>query len=500
MRGSGVRFVLASAAIGLAVDGGAARADEWTSAPSMAARRALHTATLLTDGRVLVAGGIPTYTSLEPASASAEIFDPASGAWSNVPPMFGARFEHCAARLADGRVLVAGGQNWTSNLVTVEIFDPGVGAWTAATSMFTTRHWCSATLLRDGRVLVAGGLHNADAVDVVEVYDPVSDAWSKAPPMSTARAMHTATLLDDGRVLLTGGTIKWDISGVRAGAEIFDPATESWSSAGDMAEPRCMHTATRLDDGRVLVAGGEQHDGPHLFRASAEVFDPVKGGWSATGAMHAERAGHVAALLGNGRVLVAGGHAVKDVIGGAEIYDPAAGAWVEVMPMHVSRDFSEATLLADGRVLVEGGSVSFEAPDVTHAEAEIFMPSTGTPCGGDGDCPSGFCVGGVCCDGACDGTCEVCTRAAGAVFDGACHALPRNADGDCKPPCVSARDCAAPLVCDGMGRCVSPPAMVSDFSGCRAAPRGVNVDVAMPWSLVVVGAIAAVWRRLRRAR
>src|SRR5262249_43927082 len=158
-------------------------------------------------------------------------------------------------------------------------------------SMATDRSWCTATLLADGRVLVAGGLGNGAPMSVAtaELYDPEADTWSPAASMSIVRAFHTATMLADGRVLVVGGATSYTHAGARASAEIYDPVRAAWSSTGSMSDTRALHTAAMLVDGRVLVAGGEAHDGPEVFRASAEIYTPGTGTWTAAGSMHAAR-------------------------------------------------------------------------------------------------------------------------------------------------------------------------------------------------------------------
>jgi choice-of-anchor C domain-containing protein len=279
-----------------------------------------HTATLLTDGRVLVAGGVNYITVL----SSAELFHPAAGTWSKTGPMFTGRFDHTATRLADGRVLAAGGAQWAGSniaLASAELFNPATGTYSPAGPLATARYGHTATLLADGRVLVAGGYSSAlSTLASAELFDPAKKIWIATGSMYISLTRHTATRLADGRVLVTGGSS----GGTSAGAQFFDPATGIWNAANLLATARYGHTATLLADGRVLVVGGAQWvGGKENYLASAELFNPATLTWSAAGSLATARVGHTATLLADGRVLVAGGDATSGYsYHRAELYDP----------------------------------------------------------------------------------------------------------------------------------------------------------------------------------
>lgn len=325
--------------------------------------RSYHTATRLGDGRVLLAGGT--------GDGHVEIYDPGSetGTVTEARSMTTSRNRHSATLLEDGRVLVAGGlaadTHDAPTLARAEIYDPQAETWTATSEpMHTARHSHTATLLPDGRVLVAGGLQSRDdgldsrdsqELDSAEVYDPAEDEWSPAPSLSTGRGKHTATALDDGRVLVVGGILLTDpgpdgddpILTRIPPVEIYDPGLGGWTDPPGPARTRhFQHTATKLVDGRVLVAGGftsivRSELVPDLRTNLAEVFDPnADPVWRATAGMTTSRATHAAARLADGRVLVAGDpdrYEVTDV----ETYDPAGdGAWHNSAPMLVGGDNS----------------------------------------------------------------------------------------------------------------------------------------------------------------
>jgi N-acetylneuraminic acid mutarotase len=209
--------------------------------------------------------------------------------------------------------------------------------------------------------------------------------------MGTARLEHTATLLADGRVLVAGGQGEstTDNPTGLASAELYDPASGTFSPTGPMAGKRVLHTATLLADGRVLVTGGAQTllVGAGFPLASGEIYDPKSGTFSPTGSMATARVGDTATLLADGRVFVAGGEDVPNaevvsakMLASAELYDPKTGMFSPTASMSVGRAGQTATPLADGRVLLAGGveAVTATGPGPFLASAELFDPKTGT--------------------------------------------------------------------------------------------------------------------------
>jgi hypothetical protein len=334
-----------------------------------------HTATLLLDGRVLVAGGSGDGDT--GTLSSAELYDPGRESWAPTGSMIDGRSYGTATGLLDGRVLRTGpiANDGTSLVVSTELYDPGSGSWTATGNMATARILYTATLLLDGRVLVTGGADNPvgfGALASAELYDPASETWTATGTMVEARVGHSATLLLDGRVLVAGG---WDGGGEGgepqttssshfASAELFDPRAGTWTATGMMDEGRIKHTGTLLSDGTVLVAGGGA-------LASAELYDPASETWTATGTMLTSRQTYPATLLPDGTVLVSG----NDAQGFAEIYDPGRRSWAAVANMDPGRGGHTATLLPDGTVLVTGGTSIVE----TLASAMLFDAGTRSP-------------------------------------------------------------------------------------------------------------------------
>ena len=248
---------------------------------------------------------------------------------------------------------------------------PSPGFWTRTgpvTEIRSGGH--TVTRLPDGRVLVAGGGIMEDVFfSSAELYDPASNSWSPTDSMTDLRSAHTATLLPDGRVLVTGGGNNMVFA--LESTELYDPASGTWSPAASMAEPRYFHTATLLPDGRVLVTGGV---GPLVDPASAELYDPASNTWSPAGSMSVSRFGHTATLLPDGRVLLVGGlDDDRNPVATAEVFDPATGTFTPTEALVSAHYYHAATRLPDGRVLVTGGSDgSYRVTRV----AEVYDPAT----------------------------------------------------------------------------------------------------------------------------
>jgi N-acetylneuraminic acid mutarotase len=345
----------------------------WSPAPAMGFGRGYHTATLLPNGKVLVVAGSQSNHIL----ASAELYDPRTRTWSPAGTLRMARSLQTATLLNSGKVLVVGGSPiqpmYLGSLATAELYDPQTNSWALAASMHTPRSYHTATLLTDGRVLVIGGIEASNDITgrvlaTTELYDPVTNTWTAGVPMSVARAKHTATLLADHRVLVIGGTDAdyYAFSGYFRTAELYDPATQSWSPAASMNYARINATSTLLPDGRVLVVGD---DG--VNEGTAEIFDPGSDRWRPIPDSAVGRAEQVAVRLRDGMVLVAGGVGETS----AQVFDWRRNAWSSAGALTTIRASATATVLGDGRVLVAGG---FGNRSIPWASAELFDPH-GTP-------------------------------------------------------------------------------------------------------------------------
>jgi hypothetical protein len=288
----------------------------------------------------------------------------------------GGRSSHCAVRLQDGRVLAAGG--WRTDVVeakaTAEVYDPATGTFSATGSMAEKRTFATASLLADGKVLVAGGARGGFTpaeFASTEIWSPSTGTFSAGPTMSGARFFHAAVDLEDGRVLVAGGFAS---GSALKSAEILDSG--SWTSAGDMAARRHNFPAVRMADGRVLVVGGSAGpEGDFATLSTCEVFDPSAGTFSAAASLPGPRSGAGSVLLGDGSVLVVGGHDGTGPLDDALLYDPGSNAWSSAGTRSGAGPCT-ATLLDDGRVLVAGGTV-VPGGDASTA-ADLYDPATGT--------------------------------------------------------------------------------------------------------------------------
>ena len=280
-----------------------------------------------------------------------------SGTWTLTGQMVNSEQNATATLLQNGKVLVSGGDLGALTLAInkAQIFDPATNSWTAAPNMKAFRMGHSGTLLPNGKVLIAGGINYVSPNYVVlkstELYDPGTNTFTAAPPMVNPRQAHTATLLPNGKILVIGGMSAYiprlAYLICTATAEIYDPATSTWSSAGSMSVPRCGHTATLLPNGKILVAGGAYY---RTYFNSAEIYDPVTNRWSATGSMFRTRYGHSAALLQNGKVLVTG------IDPSTEIYNPSTGTWSMTASSSAYHSYVPLVTLINGKVLAAGGN------------------------------------------------------------------------------------------------------------------------------------------------
>jgi len=381
----------------------------WTTRASMAVVRTGASAARLSDGRVLVTGGYQAG-----ASNSAELFDPATNTWSMAPTPKSTHgmllddyqiMPSQAVVLPSGKILVDG-----------EVFDRTTNTWTLpATAPGVAPR--AIGLLGNGTVLGAcTEAPSSFSVRDANVYDPATNSWSATTPTLGVRRHCAIVGLNDGRGLLVSGT-----------SEVYAPTTKTWASTTGFASMGIGVVAVKLPSGKVLATGG----------SASQLFDPATNTWTAVSGGAASWAS--AALLPNGKVLVAGGYTTA-----AQLFDPATSTWSTAGAMGTVRGHAAGALLNDGRVLVAGGATSRTGATPPFyngiAGAETFGETLGNACAASWECASGSCVDGVCC------ATSSCTTPA------RCDLAPRK--GSCTRPiastCATGGDCASGFCVDGV--------------------------------------------------
>jgi len=351
------------------------------STASMASARERHTATLLPSGNVLVSGG-------RGSSTLAELYDTSLGTWSSAGDTTETRFGHTAVVLPSGLLLVAGGDHvfypvwgapWGRPIKSAELFDPTTSTWSSTGNM-THSHGVghTGTLLQDGKVLITGGdiedvagsATDRSIVAFSELYDPSTGTWSLTGDMTEPRKHHAATLLNDGSVLVVGGN----------SSEIYDPSLGTWSSAGNMPNNHGIgSTATALKNGKILIVGGGERnlDGSPLAVSHVDIYDQSTGEWSSASNMAAAELDHTATLLGDGKLLIVG-------LISAQTYNPDTDTWTLAGDMSENRGSTHAaTTLENNTILITGGSrvertrYGIEISREVIASAEIYDPAKG---------------------------------------------------------------------------------------------------------------------------
>jgi uncharacterized protein (TIGR03382 family) len=394
---------------------------QWASAGILSGPRGLFTIELrlvaIADGRVVVVGGAGSPNA---AQTKVDVFSGTS--FSTGSPLSVARVMPSPVALLDGGVLVAGGHSGTllapTTVSSAERWNPTTGLWTSTNAMGTKRKYASATRLADGRVLVSGGQDENVTHQSAEIWNPTTGTWTPATnQMALGRLGHVVALLPSGKVLVVGGGDDKTQTFPQA-AEIFDPSAGAgtFSPGPNMIKAvRMAHVGARLLDGRILYCGacGPQAPGSAvcsgLADATCELYDAQSNTIISTGNLKQGSAASSMLTLATGQVLIAGGTSSGAALNRAELYDPATGSWSLTGTLAGERYDAGMALLPDGRVLIAGGRKGSTQGSTFLATTETYEPQ-GVPitcrvCQIDGTCvtlkdgtpcTSGACLAGNC--------------------------------------------------------------------------------------------------------
>jgi len=429
----------------------------WRLVASLSLVRAGHGTVALKSGKILVFGGYG-----DGALSSAVLFDPTTETWSAASSMNEKRAFPAATLLPSGKLFVVGGcRGLWYETDSAEIYDETTDTWTTASSAPTAHGYegpSSALLLPSGKVMLSGP-------SAAEIYDPATDKWSAGPDNATGYKGGLLTLLASGKVLATASECpagSWPAPSPCA--QIFDLSTTKAVATPNMAVARVSHSAILLPSGKVLVAGGMNwafaYGGGVKVFASTEYYDPGTNSWSTGPSMGTPRYAFASTLLSSGRWLVAGTDVVEPQNGvvpaTAEAFDPIALKWLPVPSMREGHGRASMAALSDGRALIVGGEGFHTAPwfgGVLSSKAEILD----VKCIAGSDCPSGFCVDGVCCDKACTGPCVACDEPTKIGTCSPITGVPRLGrptcgaflckSGACATTCSSSADCLDSAPC-----------------------------------------------------
>jgi Galactose oxidase, central domain len=351
------------------------QAQSWTLTGSLNQARDNHTATLLNNGQVLVVGGSYRGTFVQYGLPSAELYNPATGTFTTTGNLNTGRYGHTATLLSNGKVLIAGGVNGSTTLSSAELYDPATGTFSVTGSLPCACYF-TATALPTGKVLFTGGINGTTALVTSLLYDPTSGTFVSTGNLNVARAGPSNTLLANGRVLLAGG-VYYTGSGTTlvvhylASSELYDPSAGTFALTGSLKTARSSQTATVLGSGNVLIAGGQNAGANGGYLSSAELYNPTTGKFTVTGSLNTPRILHTAHLLASGKVLIVAGNHFGS-LSSAELYDPTSGTFSNTASLHYPRENFASALLTNGEVLAVGGYESQLGKTGYLASAELY--------------------------------------------------------------------------------------------------------------------------------
>jgi N-acetylneuraminic acid mutarotase len=362
--------------------------DYWSPAAPMNVARAFSAVTTLSNGSVFVAGGYAGEVANSSISA-AEMYNPATNKWTLAAPMpigtAGAR----AATLSNGDVLVAGGLGNSGVLTACQLYDPSTNTWTLTGNLTEATFDEQIVTLNNGNVLVVGGDFSGGENNVTQIYNPSTGTWSNAAPQPMARADMIVVKLPDGNVLVAGGHSGEAPTLLSA---IYNPTSNNWTLTGPLLVPGGDSGGVLLQNGDVLMVGGyttyNDSDSTIQYLYTTQLYNPTNDSWSMTGDLNFPRGeiGLSTVVLPNGEVLVPGGNYQPETgQSTAELYNPSTGTWSMAGTMSVPRGSGTMAIVLDtGYVLVFGGllphtctycGTGTSGSDLATNSADLFNPN-----------------------------------------------------------------------------------------------------------------------------
>ncbi|MBI2983419.1 MAG: hypothetical protein HYY42_04475 [Chloroflexi bacterium] len=334
----------------------APRTGEWSVVASLDRPRAYATALALPGGNIVVFGGFDQ-DDPEITNPTTELIDPATAKVTRLADTVPGRLHQTATITSGGRIVVAGGVIWAGrgfgSTDRVDVFLPFPGTWIAGQRLIQARSDHGAARLADGKVLVTGGNLDQRPLASTEIYDPVADEWHLAAPLKEPRIRFSIAPLPDGRVLVAGGL---DGKGrPTATSAIYDPRTDRWTKGPDLSVPRVDQATVVLANGDVLLVAGQ-----YGASGTAERYDHDAGEFLYAGTLRDPRLAEQAALLPDGRVLVVGGSVEKpgrtdyEPFKDAEVWDPRTNLWSEFAAPAVARAMGKLVPTPFGLYLLSG--------------------------------------------------------------------------------------------------------------------------------------------------
>ncbi|HRI72594.1 MAG TPA: kelch repeat-containing protein, partial [Polyangium sp.] len=448
----------------------------WVAVAPTAAGRAGASVVTLQSGNVLFAHGLLAGNMI---TTGTQIYNPGTNIWAAGGNAVVPRYTQAECVLTSGRVLISGGVTTTGVVATAEVSNATASTWTATGSMMGIRRLHSQVALTNDRALAIGGYDGTNMLATAQVFNGATNTWAAAPNMVAARGVATAVALANGKVLVAGGLTGTNGSFmIVPTAELYDPATNTWSAAGTLATPRYYATMRLLPNGLVMLAGGSGPAGP---TNAAEVYDPATNSWIGVVPRGTAALNLNSIVLGTGRFLAFGGEDAATVYATSDLYNPMTGQWASAGNMNSVRSEIGVALLQGGDALVVNGATDINATVMTATvdRYQAALVSSGGACTAAAQCQSGFCVDGVCCTvaacaasdachsaGTCQagtGTCSNPNQPNGTVCNdnNACTATDTCQSGTCtgaNPTVCNASDqCHNPGTCDPMtGMCSNP--------------------------------------------